>query len=177
MNKILGCILAAGVLLCGSTVLAGCNKQTVPMRTGTINSTVILQNDDEYQKLSQEYFAERIKAAAEVERLVKEHSGKDGVLKDKSIYGKLLKIQNDVESKWQKRTAEYVSKKMDSMRTACEAVAAEKQLDLVLIDSDDVPTIEFGAHDITADAMGKMPGFAGGNAPAADAKSAPKSGK
>lgn len=162
MNRILwrGGILA--VLAVGCLCAFGCTtKEKVIISTGTINSTVVLQEDDKYQELSRQYFAERIKASQEVQRIVKENSNVDGVVSDKSVYDKLMKIQNDVESKWQKRTAEYVDTKMKSMEKAAAQVALDKGLDIVLIDSNDVPTVEFGGHDITANVLAAMPGFAG----------------
>ena len=72
-----------------------------------------------------------------------------------------MKIQNDVESKWQKRTADYIDAKMKSMEKAASEVALDKDLDIILIDSNDVPTVEYGGHDVTANVLAAMPGFAG----------------
>ena len=126
-----------------------------PLHTGTVNSTVILQRDGRYQELSAEYTKERLAAAEKVQKLVKEHS-KNGILSDPGVYKKLLQIQEEVEGKWQKRTGEYVDGKMNLMRRACEQIAADKQLDLVVVDSGDVPTVEFGAHDITENVLAVM---------------------
>ncbi|MGM9998218.1 MAG: hypothetical protein ACI38Q_02300 [Candidatus Bruticola sp.] len=154
---------AACTLLAVSVLLAsGCDtREKAIIRTGTINSTVVLQQDDKYQELSRQYFAERVKASQEVQRIVKENSDANGVISDKSIYEKLMKIQNDVESKWQKRTADYVDAKMKSMEEAALKVASDNKLDIILIDSDDVPTVEYGGHDVTANILAAMPGFAG----------------
>ncbi len=162
MNRFLWCGAVLSALTVGCLCAVGCApKEKVIIRTGTINSTVVLQQDDKYQELSRQYFAERIKASQEVQRIVKENSNVDGVVSDQSVYDKLIKIQNDVESKWQKRTTEYVDAKMKSMEKAAAKVALDKGLDLVLIDSKDVPTVEYGSHDITANVLAAMPGFAG----------------
>ena len=164
MNRIFIRGALIGLLISAGLCLGGCKgREAVLLRTGTINSTAVLQNDDKYQELSRQYFAERIKAASEVQRIVKEHSDANGTVTDKAIYDKLLKIQNDVEGKWRKITSDYVDKKMDSMKSAAEKVASENNLDLILIDSNDVPTVEYGAHDVTGNVLGKMPGFAGGD--------------
>lgn len=162
MNRILWCGVVIAVLTVSCLYAAGCTpKEKVVIRTGTINSTVVLQEDDKYQELSRQYFAERIKASQEVQRIVKENSNADGVVSDKSVYDKLMKIQNDVESKWQKRTADYIDAKMKSMEKAASEVALDKDLDIILIDSNDVPTVEYGGHDVTANVLAAMPGFAG----------------
>ena len=162
MNRILWCGAFMAVLTVGNLCMTGCTpKEKAVIRTGTINSTVVLQEDDKYQELSRQYFAERIKASQEVQRIVKENSNADGVVSDKSVYDKLMKIQNDVESKWQKRTTEYIDAKMKSMEKAAVEVALDKGLDIVLIDSNDVPTVEYGGHDVTANVLAAMPGFAG----------------
>ena len=175
MNKGLWCGAAALVLGVGLCLGAGCQtREQILLRTGTINSTVVLQSDDKYQELSRQYFQERIKASTEVQKLVEKHSNEEGVLSDRSVYEKLLKIQNEVESKWQKKTADYINAKMRSMQSAAEKVAADHKLDLVLIDSNDVPTVEYGAQDVTAQVMGSMPGFAGSSeAPAPEATASP----
>lgn len=162
MNRILWCGVVMAALTVSCLYAAGCTpKEKVVIRTGTINSTVVLQEDDKYQELSRQYFAERIKASQEVQRIVKENSNADGVVSDKSVYDKLMKIQNDVESKWQKRTADYINAKMKSMEKAASEVALDKDLDIILIDSNDVPTVEYGGHDVTANVLAAMPGFAG----------------
>lgn len=162
MNRILWCGVVMAALTVSCLYAAGCTpKEKVVIRTGTINSTVVLQEDDKYQELSRQYFAERIKASQEVQRIVKENSNADGVVSDKSVYDKLMKIQNDVESKWQKRTADYIDAKMKSMEKAASEVALDKDLDIILIDSNDVPTVEYGGHDVTANVLAAMPGFAG----------------
>ncbi|MGN0011762.1 MAG: hypothetical protein ACI37J_00395 [Candidatus Bruticola sp.] len=162
MNRILWCGVVIAALTVSCLYAAGCTpKEKVVIRTGTINSTVVLQEDDKYQELSRQYFAERIKASQEVQRIVKENSNADGVVSDKSVYDKLMKIQNDVESKWQKRTADYIDAKMKSMEKAASEVALDKDLDIILIDSNDVPTVEYGGHDVTANVLAAMPGFAG----------------
>lgn len=162
MNRILWCGVVMAALTVSCLYAAGCTpKEKVVIRTGTINSTVVLQEDDKYQELSRQYFAERIKASQEVQRIVKENSNADGVVSDKSVYDKLMKIQNDVESKWQKRTADYIDTKMKSMEKAASEVALDKDLDIILIDSNDVPTVEYGGHDVTANVLAAMPGFAG----------------
>lgn len=162
MNRILWCGVVIAALTVSCLYAAGCTpKEKVVIRTGTINSTVVLQEDDKYQELSRQYFAERIKASQEVQRIVKENSNANGVVSDKSVYDKLMKIQNDVESKWQKRTADYIDAKMKSMEKAASEVALDKDLDIILIDSNDVPTVEYGGHDVTANVLAAMPGFAG----------------
>ena len=162
MNRILWCGVVIAALTVSCLYAAGCTpKEKVVIRTGTINSTVVLHEDDKYQELSRQYFAERIKASQEVQRIVKENSNADGVVSDKSVYDKLMKIQNDVESKWQKRTADYIDAKMKSMEKAASEVALDKDLDIILIDSNDVPTVEYGGHDVTANVLAAMPGFAG----------------
>ena len=155
MNKVLysSAFIFSALLSC---VIGGCNESSrEPLHTGTVNSTVIIQRDSRYQELAAEYTKERMAAAEQVQKLVKQHS-KNGILSDSGVYKKLLQIQEEVESKWQKKTGEYLESKRNRMRQACERIAAEKQLDLVVVDSGDVPTVEFGAHDITENVLAVM---------------------
>ena len=141
--------------------LSGCQKEKKSIYTGTVNTSIILQQDDEYKKLSEEYLKERLKASAEVKKILSKSMDKDGVLKDKAAYDKLIKIEDDMQAKWQKKTGDYQRAKMEEVRKACEEVVKEKELDIVLAISEDNPRVEFGTHDITDLVLAKMPGFAG----------------
>lgn len=162
-------LVGIGAALC----LSGCQSEKKSIYTGTVNTSIILQQDDEYKRLSEEYFKERLKASVEVKKILKNSMDKDGVLKDKASYDKLLKIEEEMQAKWQKKTGDYQRAKMDEVRKACEEVAKDKELDIVLAISDDNPRVEFGSHDITDLVLAKMPGFAG-KAPEKSTEKAPE---
>ena len=67
----------------------------------------------------------------------------------------------ELNNKWSQKTRDYVSKKLDSIKDVCAKVAEKKQLDLVLIDSADAPSVEYGGVDISGDILGELPGMAG----------------
>lgn len=146
-------------LLLMSTFAVGCGEQR-PLKTGTINSTIILQQDDHYQELAQSYFDERTKAAYTVEQTVKQAGGE---IKDQATYDKLRKLEADLEAKWLKTTRQYTEEKMVLVSAACDKVCKEKQIDIVLLDSSEMPVCEYGSVDITQDILQQMPGFAGGS--------------
>ncbi|MBQ7567430.1 hypothetical protein IJT17_01340 [bacterium] len=135
--------------------LSGCEQKKLV--TASIDTTKLLQNDDEYQRLAQQYFNERIKLASELQQDVKKSGG---VIKDQSLYNKYAKAEADLNAEWLKKTREFTEKKMVNVRKICDKLHATKGIDLVVLDSDQQPTVEFGAVDVTADVLAELSGFA-----------------
>lgn len=144
--------LLAGVLC------TGCQPQSPVLKTGTVDTTVLLQADDEYQDFAQEYFAERVASAEKVREIV---ASQGGEVRDQATLEKLRAIESELLKKWQDRTREFTQSRMDRISAAAQVVARKKGLHLVLIDAKDYATVEFGAVDVTGDILAEMPGFAG----------------
>ncbi len=158
--------LLAGILC------AGCQTQSPVLKTGTVDTTVLLQADDEYQEFAQEYLVERVASAEKVRKIV---AAQGGEVRDQATLEKLRAIEAELLKKWQDRTNEFTRSRMDRISAAAQVVAQKKGLHLVLIDAKDYATVEFGAVDVTGDILAEMPGFAGsspeptGSAPSPEA--------
>ena len=144
--------LLAGILC------TGCQTQAPVLKTGTVDTTVLLQADDEYQDFAQEYFAERLAAAEKIREIV---ASQGGEVRDQATFEKLRAIESELLKKWQDRTKEFTRSRMDRISAAAQVVARKKGLHLVLIDAKDYATVEYGAVDVTGDILAEMPGFAG----------------
>lgn len=145
--------------------LSGCEQK--PLVTATIDTTKLLQYDDGYQELAQQYFKARVDLAG---RLQKDLAKTGGVIKDQATYDKYVKAEADLNAEWLKITRDFTEKKMVDVRRVCEKLRETKGIDLVILDSANQPTVEYGAVDVTADVMVELSGFAG------SAKETPSSG-
>lgn len=145
----------------------GCEQRALV--TATVNTTKLLQYDDEYQRLSQEYFKARVEMANKLREKLKETGG---VIKDQAVFDKYTKAEADLNAEWLKITREYTEKKMAVIRNSCEKMRETKGIDLFVLDSAEQPSVEYGAVDVTSDIMVDMSSFAGegGEAKADDDK-------
>ena len=139
--------------------MSGCKQKTLV--TATINTTKLLQYDDGYQELAKQYFKARVDLAA---KLQKDLAKTGGVIKDQATYDKYAKAEADLNAKWLKITREFTEKKMIDVRKVCDKLHETKGIELVLLDSAEQPTVEYGAVDVTADVLVELSGFAGGTA-------------
>lgn len=164
--------MAAGLVAAG-LMLAGC-QQDAPLVTGSVDTTRILRFDSEYQDLAQEYFNERIKLAGELNKAVEAQGGQ---IKDQATYDRFTKAERELSARWLKKTREFTASRMKRISAAAEVVSKQKGLGLVVLDSDEFPTIEYGAVDVTGDILDQMPGFAGGATQKPDDKPSPEATK
>ena len=146
--------IGAGVAL--GTV--GCEPKE--LKTGTVDTAKLLQYDEEYQKLAQQYFNERVKLTAELREAV---ASTGGEIKDQATYDKFTKAEADLNKEWAKITHEFIDRKMEKVEKACAVICKNKGIDMVLLDSPQNPVVESGAIDISPDVMVELSGFAGSN--------------
>ncbi|MDO5295475.1 MAG: hypothetical protein Q4F00_02375 [bacterium] len=132
--------------------LSGCKQK--PLVTATIDTTKLLQNDDGYQKLAQQYYNARIDLASKLQK----ETG--GVIKDQATYDKYAKAEADLNAEWLQITRDFTEKKMVDVRKVCDKLHETKGIDLVVLDSAWQPTVEYGAVDVTADVLAELSGFA-----------------
>lgn len=170
IKRLLPCITALAIT--GGLMIGGCDGPVAKgvLVTGTVDTVKMLQYDEEYQSLARDYYKERVLLASQLEKVVQENGG---VIKDKDTYERFAKLDKELNEKWLKKTREYTEKKLVSVKGACESVCKSKGIDIVLLDSQDYATVEYGGVDISADVFGELPGFAGGSAsPDANASAA-----
>lgn len=163
-------LVAAGLLL--GLLGTGCQSQEpVLLRTGSVDTTRILKFDDEYQNLAQDYFRERVILADQLNKAVE---AQGGALRDQATFDKFRSLEQELYKKWLDKTREFTRSRMVKIGAAAEAVARKKGLDLVVLDSKEFPTVEYGGVDITGDILGEIPGLAGGSAEPAPATPSPE---
>lgn len=140
---------------------AGCaERQVERMATGSVDSTKLLRYDEDYQKLAQAYVKERTALAVELSRAVRQAGG----TLPAPVFQEFSQREGELASRWMARTREFVKSRADRIGVAAGQVASEKGLDLVILDSEELPTVEYGAVDVTEDVLGALPGLAGGGA-------------
>lgn len=172
-------VLGSGLLLTGCDLQDGYDLQDdfwesepEPLRCATVDTTKVLQLDPEYQNLAQEYFNARVKLAGELQETLTKNGG---TIKDQATYDKFIKAEHELNSTWMGITRQFTAKKMDSVTSACSKLTEQKGFDIVLLDSSEIATVEYGAIDITADVLVELSSFAGtdqkGEAKSGEAKS------
>lgn len=152
--------------LLAGLLAAGCQGEARSLVTGKVDTTQILKYDDEYQSLAREYFAERVTVADRINQIVAQQGGE---VRDQATYDRLRAMEAEINQKWLKRTRQFTKDRMVEVSAAAQVVAGKKGLDIVILDSVEFPTVEFGAVDVTGDILAEMPGLAGGGAPSAPA--------
>lgn len=162
-------MVAAGLLL--GLLAGGCQREAPVLTTGSVDTTRILRFDDEYQTLAQEYFKERIVLAG---RLTKAVEAEGGEIRNQATYDKFKAAEAELYETWLGRTRKFTESRMVKISAAAESVARKKGLDIVVLDSQEFPTVEYGGVDITADVLAEMPGFAGGVGDTTEAKPSPE---
>ncbi len=150
--------VAVGLL--AGLLSAGCQEAPRTLVTGRVDTTQILRFDDAYQTLAREYFAERVTVADRINQIVK---GQGGEVRDQATFDRLRAMEAEINQKWLKRTRQFTQDRMVAISAAAKVVADKKGLDIVILDSAEFPTVEFGAVDVTGDILAEMPGLAGGS--------------
>lgn len=118
---------------------------------GTVDTAVLVQDDPRYQEMSvlyvkentalKEEFFTKLKAAAEN----KDKEKLDALRKDISAR------QKELDAKWLKKTQEFLASRHEAIKGQAEEIAKRKNIDMVIIDSSEYPTVEWGGVDMTPD--------------------------
>lgn len=152
-------ILGAVALLTGCGKPAGnVSASAKHLTTGRVDTAVILQADPDYQKTAEEYLKEQLAVKDKFFAKFKvAHDEKDEE-KKKEIGAAYTDAQQKLDEKWKKKTAEFLQSRHERLRAAAEQVAKDQKIDLVVVDSKEYPSVEFGATDITQEVMLRMTG-------------------
>jgi len=151
-------MLSALALLAGCEKAASTGSDKPHLTSGRVDTAVILQADPEYQKTAEAYLKEQM--AVKDKFFVKfkaAHDEKDED-KKKEIGAAYTDAQQKLDEKWKKKTAEFLQSRHEKLRAAAEQVAKDQKIDLVVVDSKEYPSVEFGATDITQEVMLRMSG-------------------
>lgn len=147
---------------------AASSGQSVKLVAGKLDTATILQSDPDYMTLAQDYLREqtelRAKTGKEAQKLGGDRAALEGLQK------KYMGEQKELDKKWMGKTQEFLTARHSKMKTIVEGICQDKKMDIVVIDSKQYPTVEWGGFDITQDVLLKTQG---GGAPLNSATPSP----
>lgn len=148
MKRVSTSLIGLGLL--GLLAFAGCQDAKAPkIAVGKVDTAKLLEGDPDYQSMSVSYLREATDIRQEfVEKLKATDNERAKVEKLQSEF-QVRQIKFD--EAWRLKTEDFLSKRHDSIRGTAEAIAKRKNIDLVLIDSEMYPTVEWGGVDMTKD--------------------------
>lgn len=154
------------LILTAAALLAGCEKpagkaagSSAPaLTTGRVDTAMILQADPEYQKTAEVYVKEQLELEGKFFGKFKDARDEKDESKKKEIAAAYNDARNKLEAKWNKKTAEFLQSRHDKLAAAAEQVAKDQKIDLILVDSKQYPSVEYGGTDITQEVMLRMAG-------------------
>ncbi|CAM9753228.1 unnamed protein product, partial [Phaeothamnion confervicola] len=130
---------------------------------GKVDSAIVLQSDPDYMPMAQQYLREQTELRSKTYKEAMKLKGKTDALQ--KLQAQFMEEQKALTSKWQKTTQDFLTTRNSKMRQMVEDICKDKHIDMVLIDSKEYATVEWGAVDITPDVLLKTSG--GAAAPAA----------
>lgn len=140
--------------LAAMLVATGCGGATGTLKTGTVDTTMLVQTDPSYQEMAAAYAKERVKLETEINKRVKQVGGPSNL--SQADVNKFREKNAELNKVWAKKTDDFLKARFDRIKDATAAVCQDKGIDLVLVDSEGVPTVEYGAVKITQDVELKL---------------------
>lgn len=142
--------IAVGVSLAAALLLPGCQGGgNGKIAIGKVDTAILLKDDPGYQSLSIEYLKEQTDIRKTfVDKLKKV---KNDESKQKALQKDYIKVQQDFEAKWKKKTVDFIKTRHTSIQDTAAEIAKRKKIDMVVIDSSEYPTVEWGGVDMTKD--------------------------
>ena len=135
--------LAAVALLASSLLIAGCGESQI----GAVDVTKVMTDAPRVKTLMEEA---QTKITAEQQKFEQENSGKE--LTDEES----LKAQMDFQRKLESINQAYAAQIKSRMDVVIEEISRQKNIDVVINNSEDQKLIFHGAIDITQDVINKM---------------------
>ncbi|MEW6278193.1 MAG: hypothetical protein AB1758_06195 [Candidatus Eremiobacterota bacterium] len=142
-------LAAAGAALCLLGGAAGCGKQKA-MTIGTVDTVALVQSDPDYQKMAVDYLKERASVQEKTQKLVRTAPQSEATRKT------IENLNKELDKKWFEKTQKFLDARFQGIQGAAEAICKEKDIDLVLVDTSNYPTVEYGAVNITQDVELKL---------------------
>ena len=135
--------LAAVALLASSLLIAGCGEGQI----ASVDVEKIMAEAPRVKKLMEEA---QNKVTAEQQKFEQENSGKE--LSDEEAF----KVQMDFQRKLEGINQAYASQIKSRMDVVIEEISHEKNIDVVISNSEDQKILFRGGIDITQDVINKM---------------------
>ena len=154
------------LILTAAALLAGCEKPASkaaagpanPLITAKVDTATILQADPEYQVNAEKYMKEQVELEGKFFGRFKSAREEKDEDKKKEVAAAYNDARNKLEEKWNKKTAEFLQSRHDKLKAAAEQVAKDQKIDLIVVDSKQYPSVEYGATDITQEVMMRLAG-------------------
>ena len=135
--------LAAVALLASSMLIAGCGEGQI----GSVDVSKVMAEAPRVKKIMEEA---QSKVTAEQQKFEQETSGKE--LSDEES----LKVQMDFQRKLESINQAYAAQIKSRMDVVIEEISHEKNIDVVINNSEDQKILFQGGIDITQDVINKM---------------------
>lgn len=139
----------AGLALVSGLLLVGCQPAEQRIAVGKVDTAELLKDDPSYQSLSIDYQKSQIDIRKEFVEKV-QAAGKD---KEKmtALRSQYLERQKTFDDQWKQKTEDFLKARQESLQATAEDIAKRKNIDMVVIDSEMYPTVEWGGVDMTKD--------------------------
>lgn len=150
--RVASIVVLLGVALTGAFT-SGCASRAhadkAGLRFGVVNLERILPEIDDYKKFSEQYVQERQRLIGE---LGTDPKKVEAFLKDDQ---RKQELEQSIQ-KWDQTRRKFVDKLTEEIRTASTAVAKEKNLDIVLIDTPWLHLYQRLGYDITIEVQAEL---------------------
>ena len=141
---------AAALALLSGLLFVGCQPSgNSTLTVGRVDTAELLKEDPDYQSMSIEYMKQQTDIRKSLVEKMRD-AGEDRE-KIKALQEEYMKKQQDFEAEWQGKTDSFLEKRHEAIRSTAASIAKRKKIDLVLIDSQMYPTVEWGGVDMTKD--------------------------
>ena len=146
-QRILTGCLTLGVAC--SLFLTGCEPAGGDkVSVGKVDTAMLLQDDPEYQSISIEYLKEQTDLRGKYIKMVREAQTKEGREK---VLIEQKKASIAFNEKWSKTTKGFLESRHNDIAKHAETIAKRKKIDMVIVDSREYATVEWGGVDMTKD--------------------------
>ena len=147
-NRLATIALAVG--LAAAVFLPGCQPEGGgKISVGKVDTAVLLKDDPDYQSLSIDYLKEQTDIRKSFVDRMKE--AKNDEKKLQKIQEDYIKTQQKFNDKWKQKTVDFIKTRHASIQDTAAEIAVRKNIDMVVIDSQEYPTVEWGGVDMTKD--------------------------
>ena len=139
----------ASIALVGGLLLTGCQPGNQKISVGKVDTAELLKDDPSYQSLSIDYQKNQIDIRKEFVEKV-QAAGEDRA-RLAALREEYMTRQKAFDDEWKTKTEDFLKAREESLHSTAEEIAKRKKIDMVVIDSEMYPTVEWGGVDMTKD--------------------------
>jgi hypothetical protein len=150
-QRLLGLACTAGLAF--ALAATGCKPGQggdAKLNVGTVDTAVLLRDDPSYQTLSIDYMKENTDLRASFMDRGKGIPNGNGQQK-RALQMEYIAAQKKLDAKWMEKTQKFLESRHGEIRDTAQKIAESKDIDMVIVNSKEYPTTEFGGVDITKD--------------------------